>query len=113
METPGQIIQELNQIRQQSEKGIGLLADAERKYLELSSEAERIEAKALLAAQGTVVDRQALAKLASIDARFQADLAKVELNRIKSKIKHLSESQMAVMAAGKLVELEWRQTGRM
>jgi hypothetical protein len=110
METPGQIIQELNQIRQQSEKGIQLLADAERKYLELASEADKIEATELLKAQGTVVDRQAVAKLKSLDAKFQADLAKVELNRIKSKIKHLSESQMALMAAGKLIELEWRNS---
>lgn len=110
METPGQIIQELNQIRQQSEKGIQLLADAERKYLELASEADKIEATELLKAQGTVVDRQAVAKLKALEAKFQADLAKVELNRIKSKIKHLSESQMALMAAGKLIELEWRNS---
>jgi hypothetical protein len=110
METPGQIIKELDRIRSQSEKGIELLAQAETKYLELASEADKIEATELLQAQGTVVDRQALAKLKSADARFQADLAKVELNRIKSKIKHLSESMMAVMAAGKLVEMEWRTT---
>lgn len=110
METPGQIIKELERIRQQSEKGIELLAEAERKYLELSSTAEKVEATELLQAQGTVVDRQAVAKLKSSDARFEADLAKVELNRIKSKIKHLSESMMAVMAAGKLVEMEWRTT---
>jgi len=110
METPGQIIRELERIRQQSEQGIALLAEAERKYLELASAADKVEATELLKAQGTVVDRQAIAKLKALDVRFEADLAKVELNRIKSKIKHLSESQMAIMAAGKLVELEWRQT---
>ena len=110
METPGQIIKELERIRSQSEKGIELLAQAEVKYLELASEADKIEATELLKAQGTVVDRQAVAKLKSSEARFEADLAKVELNRIKSKIKHLSESMMAVMAAGKLVEMEWRTT---
>lgn len=110
METPGQVIQELNQIRQQSEKGITLLAEAERKWLELASEADKVEATELLKAQGTVVDRQAVARLKSADAKFQADLAKVELNRIKAKIKHLSESQMAIMAAGKMIELEWRNS---
>lgn len=110
METPGQIIRELEKIRQQSEKGIEILAEAERKWLELESAAEKIEASELLKAQGTVVDRQAIAKLKSADARFEADLAKIELNRIKSKIKHLSESMMAVMAAGKLIEMEWRTT---
>ena len=110
METPGQVIKELETIRQQSEKGIELLAQAERKYLELASEADKLEATELLKAQGTVVDRQAVAKLKSLDARFEADLAKVELNRIKSKIKHLSESMMAVMAAGKLIQIEWGTT---
>ena len=110
METPGQVIKELERIRQQSEKGIELLAQAETKYLELEAAADKIENSELLKAQGTVVDRQAIAKLKSAEARFEADLAKVELNRIKTKIKHLSESLMAVMAAGKLVEMEWRTT---
>ena len=110
METPGQVIRELEKIRQQSEKGIEILAEAERKWLELESAAEKLEASELLKAQGTVVERQAIAKLKSADARFEADLAKIELSRIKNKIKHLSESMMALMAAGKLIEMEWRTT---
>jgi len=85
-----------------------LLAEAEVKYLELASAADKIEATELLSAQGTIVDRQAVAKLKAMDSRFEADLARAELNRIKAKIRHLSESQMAVMAAGKLIQIEWR-----
>lgn len=110
METPGQVIRELNLIRSQSEKGIEILAEAERKYLELQSESEKLEQSEFLKAQGTVADRTAISKLKSAEARFQAELAKAELNRVKAKIKHLSESLMAVMAAGKLVEMEWRTT---
>jgi hypothetical protein len=108
METPKEVIKELERIRNQSEQGIALLAEAEVKYLELASAADRVEATELLSAQGTIVDRQAVAKLKAMDSRFEADLAKVELNRIKAKIRHLSESQMAVMAAGKLIQMEWR-----
>jgi len=108
METPKEVIRELEKIRNQSEQGISLLAEAEVKYLELASAADRVEATELLSAQGTIVDRQAVAKLKAMDVRFEADLAKVELNRIKAKIRHLSESQMAVMAAGKLIQIEWR-----
>ena len=75
---------------------------------DLASAADRVEATELLSAQGTIVDRQAVAKLKAMDVRFEADLAKVELSRIKAKIRHLSESQMAVMAAGKLIQMEWR-----
>jgi len=108
METPKEVIKELEKIRNQSEQGIALLAEAEIKYLELASAADRVEATELLSAQGTIVDRQAVAKLKAMDVRFEADLAKVELSRIKAKIRHLSESQMAVMAAGKLIQMEWR-----
>jgi hypothetical protein len=108
METPKEVIRELEKIRNQSEQGIAFLAEAEIKYLELASAADRVEATELLSAQGTIVDRQAVAKLKAMDVRFEADLAKVELNRIKAKIRHLSESQMAVMAAGKLIQMEWR-----
>jgi len=108
METPKEVIKELEKIRNQSEQGVALLAEAEIKYLELASAADRVEATELLSAQGTIVDRQAVAKLKAMDVRFEADLAKVELNRIKAKIRHLSESQMAVMAAGKLIQMEWR-----
>jgi len=108
METPKEVIRELEKIRNQSEQGVALLAEAEIKYLELASAADRVEATELLSAQGTIVDRQAVAKLKAMDVRFEADLAKVELNRIKAKIRHLSESQMAVMAAGKLIQMEWR-----
>jgi len=108
METPKEVIRELEKIRNQSEQGISLLAEAEVKYLTLASAADRLEATELLSAQGTIVDRQAVAKLKAMDSRFEADLAKVELNRIKAKIRHLSESQMAVMAAGKLIQIEWR-----
>ena len=108
METPKEVIRELEKIRNQSEQGIALLAEAEIKYLELASAADRVEATELLSAQGTIVDRQAVAKLKAMDVRFEADMAKVELSRIKAKIRHLSESQMAVMAAGKLIQMEWR-----
>jgi hypothetical protein len=111
MLTPDSIIQELMAIRQQSEKGVALLAEAEQKHLQLSMDAEKIELQALVEATGTVVDRQAVSKLASQDARFQAELAKIEMTRIKSKLKQLSESMMAVMAAGKMVEVTYKTAG--
>ncbi len=111
MLTPDLIIQELMEIRRQSERGIALLAEAEQKQIKLDLEAERIEAQALLDNQGTVVERQAIAKLQSSEARFQASLAKVEVNRIKTKLKHLSDSMMAVMHAGKMVEITYKTAG--
>ena len=39
METPKEVIRELEKIRNQSEQGVALLAEAEIKYLELASAA--------------------------------------------------------------------------
>jgi hypothetical protein len=111
MLTPDSIIQELMSIRQQSEKGVALLSEAEQKHLKLSLEAERIEAQALLDATGTVVDRQSVAKLASLHAREEAELAKIEMSRIKNRIKLLQESMMAVMSAAKMVEITYKTAG--
>lgn len=99
------------EIRRQSERGVALLAEAEEKHLRISSEAERLELGALLEATGTVVDRQAISKLASRSKRDEAELAKIEVQRIKSKLKQLSESMMAVMAAGKMVEVTYKTAG--
>ena len=111
MLTPDLVIQELQDIRRQSEKGIQMLADAENKFLELDTKAETIEAQALLASEGTVVDRQARAKLASSEARYEASVARVEVQRIKTKLRHLNESMMAVMSAAKMVEITYKTAG--
>jgi hypothetical protein len=111
MLTPDSIIQELMEIRRQSEKGVALLAEAEQKQIRLDLIAETIEAQALLDNQGTVVERQAIAKLASAEARQDAALARAEVNRVKVKLKHLSESMMAVMHAGKMVEITYKTAG--
>lgn len=111
MLTPDLVIQELQEIRRQSEKGVQLLADAEAKMLRLELEAEAIESRVLLDADGTVVDRQARAKLASLEAREAAGIARVEVQRIKTKLRHLSESMMAVMSAAKMVEITYKTAG--
>lgn len=108
METPSGIIRELNSIRQQSERGIELLAEAERKMIALELEEQRIELSTFINTQGTVADKQAISKLAALEAKESAALARAEVSRIKTKIGHLKDSQMAVMSAGKMIELEWR-----
>jgi hypothetical protein len=111
IEYPADVVRELLNLRQQSEKGVGVLAEAEAKQVQLALAAEREEALAFLDAQGTVADRQAVAKLASIDAREAAELAKVEVNRIKTKLKQLSEAQMAVQTSARMIELQWKTAG--
>jgi len=108
IETPADVVRELAEIRAQSEKGVAYLAEIEEKYVRLDSEANKLELSEFLDAQGTVADRQAIAKLRADDLRFEAELARVEMNRVKNKLKHLSEAQMSVQTQARMVELEWK-----
>ena len=110
IDTPLDVINELASIRSQSERGIALLAEAEAKAVKLELEADKAEALALLEAKGNIPDRQAVAKLASLEQREAAELARVEVSRIKTKLRHLSESMMAVQTSARMVELEWKTT---
>lgn len=109
--TPDMVIAELSELRSQAERGMDLLAEAEAEHVKLDLEAQRAEAQAFLDAQGTVADRTAVSKLLSADAREAADLAKVKVSRIKTKMRHLSESMTAVQTSARMVELTYRTAG--
>jgi hypothetical protein len=109
--TPADIVRELARLRAESEKGIAYLAEVETKAVTCELEADRQQAVSFLQAQGTVADREAIAKLESQDARQAAQLAKVEVNRVKLKLKHLSEAMMATQTASRMVDLQWRTAG--
>lgn len=112
LKTPDSVIRELVSIRAQSSKGINAQYAAEVKVAEATLAAETEEAKALLSAEGTVVDRQAVAKLRAGELRFQLDIAKAELNRVKTKIRLLEQAQMSVQTQARLVELMYKSAGQ-
>lgn len=111
IEYPADVIRELASLRAQSERGVSVLAEAEMKHVRLDLAADRLESLTFLEAQGSVADRNHIARLKSLDAREAAELAKVEVNRIKVKLKQLSESQMNVQSQGRMVELQWKTAG--
>jgi hypothetical protein len=111
IEFPADVVRELNSLRAQSEKGIAYLAETEAEFVRLDLEADRVEALTFLEAGGTVADRQAVAKLKALDAREAAELKKVEVNRIKLKLRHLSEALTATQTASRMIELQWRTAG--
>lgn len=112
IEYPADVIRELATLRATSEKGIGLLADAEEKLVRLELEADKQESLVFLEADGkTVAERQAIAKIKTEEARLAAELARIEVNRIKLKLRHLSEAMNATQTAGKMIELQWKTAG--
>jgi hypothetical protein len=109
--TPDNIIENLVDIRNQAEAGIRAQYEAEVKVANLELEADRIEAQALIEAQGSVAHKEAIAKIKSADARLEADIARAEYNRIKLKLRHLELAQSSLQTQAKMVELTWRTAG--
>lgn len=109
--TPDTIIAELVEIRKQAARGVDIQEEVEREYVEALLAAERAEAAAFLEASGTEKLRAATAKLKSEPERMAAELAKVKLNRVKTKLRQLSEAQMSVQTQARMVELTYKTAG--
>jgi len=78
-----------------------LLAEAE-------YELDLIEQRAFIKAEGTVRDREAIARLEAADARLRRDLRRAEFNRIRIKIKSIETGLMALATQAKLTQSELR-----
>lgn len=106
--TPDMVIRELQRIQLESSKAPQAIYDAEVKLAEAEKQADLVLQKAFLNAQGTAGDRTALSRLEASEARFQADLARAELNRVKAKAKQLADAGVLVSVMGRQVELALR-----
>lgn len=106
--TPAHIIQELQRLTAEMEKGSNALYDAECRMADAENAYDKAVSLAFLNNQGTVADRQAVAKLQSADEKLKADLARAEFNRVKTKMKTLSDQATMMAVMSKNVELQWR-----
>lgn len=105
--TPDQILLEIAQARQQLERGSDALYDSE-------LEAERAEDAAQLAfdavlmqSEGSIPEKQAKARAASVVERDAGFVARATYNRVRAKIRALETSLMTLQA-----ELKWaREAG--
>ena len=89
-------------------KGVEALYEAETELAKAERALDVAESQAFLEAQGTVADRQALAKLEAADARFERDLAKAKVNRVRTKLKGLESELIAQSTMSKLMQAEMR-----
>lgn len=108
IEYPADVIRELNALREQSHHAVSELFKLEREQVEAEIEADRIESSAFLTAEGTIPERQAHAKLKSIEARKMAEIARIKVNYAKNRIKQLSEATNAVQTASRMIDLQWK-----
>jgi hypothetical protein len=106
--SPTHIIQELQRLTAEMDRGSNALYDAECKMADAEAAYDKAISLAFINNQGTVADRQAVAKLQSVDQKLQADLARAEFNRVKTKMKTLSDQATMMAVMSKNVELQWR-----
>ena len=108
MNTPQQVIAELQRIQAEASKGVSFTYDAECRLADAENSYEKALQLAFMNAEGTVADRTAVSRLQAADARLQADLARAEWNRCKSKMKHLELAQMGTQTMSRLMETEMK-----
>jgi NADPH-dependent 7-cyano-7-deazaguanine reductase QueF-like protein len=106
--TPLEIQKQLAELTAENSKGYEALFAAEVALSHAEHELDTIEQKAFMKHQGTVADRQAMARLEAGEARLQRDLRKAEANRIRLKIKALETAIMASATQAKLIQAESR-----
>lgn len=105
---PSNIIKELQELTQTNRKGVDALFEAESELAERERELDKVESLAFLESQGTVADRQALARLEAADARFERDLAKAKVNRVRTKLKVIESEMMAQATMSKMLQAEMK-----
>ena len=105
------IISELASVRAEAAKGVDALFDCESEVARLDFEYSRTQAQAVLDSAGTALDRQALATLAAAEVKFELDLAKAKLNRVKAKLRHLQDVQTNIQSQARMVELTYKTAG--
>ena len=110
-QTPDSIIRELADVRAEAAKGVDALLEAETEVAKLDFEYSRVHAQALLAAVGTVVDRQALASLDAAEIKLKLDIARAKMNRVKAKLRHLQDVQTNIQTQARMVELTYKTAG--
>lgn len=105
---PRDIVGSLQDLVEMGRKGSEALYDAEMELARKELELDKTEAGEFLQAEGNVAERQARAKLMASDARFERDLAKAQVNRVRAKMKSIEAELMAQATIAKMVQAEMK-----
>ena len=105
---PSQIMSELEELTRLNRKGVDALYEAEEVLAQAEHKLDLTESQAFLEAQGTVADRHALARLEAADVRLERDIAKAQLNRVKTKLKVIETEIMTQATRAKMMQAEMR-----
>jgi hypothetical protein len=92
----------------ENSKGYNALYEAEVKLAYAEQELDLVEQKEFIKQEGTIADRNSLARLAASQARLERDLRKAEASRIRMKIRSLESALMALATQAKLMQSEMK-----
>ena len=105
--TPDVILEEILATRRELMRGPDAVAELEVAAERAEDAAQLAFDAALMSVEGSIPEKQALARLASQDARDQAFVARAAFNRARSKTRGLEASLVSLQA-----ELKWaREAG--
>ena len=105
---PSEIILELQELTATNKKGVEALYEAETNLAGMELDLDKTEASAFISAAGSIAERTAIAKLESAEARFQRDIAKAQVNRVRTKLRTIESAIMAQATMSKLLQAEMK-----
>lgn len=105
------MISEIQRLTAEASKAPQAIYEAEKLVADKQLAYDRQSALEFMNAQGTVADRENIAKLNSGTERFELELAKAELNRVKNKARQLADAGVLTASIGRQVELIYRNAG--
>jgi len=103
-----EIIQEIAELTSENKKGVEALYVAEAALAQAEKDLDTAEASAFLSESGSVAERQAHAKLRCADIRFERDIAKAQVNRVRTKLRVIESALMAQATMSKLMQAEMK-----
>ena len=105
---PADILKELYELTAKNKMGVEALYEAEIVLARAENNLDKVEAKSFLANAGSVADRNAVAKMDSADSRLERDLAKAQVNRIRTKLRVIESTIMAQATMSKIMQAEMK-----
>ena len=102
------IVADLEHLIENIRKGSDALYSAETDLAQKELDLDKAEALAFLDAEGSVAERQTRARLSVAELRFERDISRAAVNRVRTKIKGLESELMAQATISKLTAAEMR-----
>jgi hypothetical protein len=106
--TASRIVEELSSLTAMSRKGVEALYEAEIGLARAEADLDKAESHAFISGTGSVAEKQAQAKLACSELRFERDLAKAQVNRIRMKLRTIESEIMAQATMSKILQAEMK-----